>query len=237
MKEIMIYFLLFILYSFIGWIIEVINSLIMRKKVVNRGFLIGPYCPIYGFGTLFMVLLLTKYQDDPFGLFVKSMVICAVLEYFTSLLMEKMFKMRWWDYSKRKFNIDGRICLETMVMFGFGGLVVIYLLNPFFMTIINHIPTSILIGLDIFLFIIFLLDNIISFNIINNFKKSSVIRKDSTEDVNEKVKQSLMNNYFVNRLMMAFPKLTPIVKNYDKTLKKIEKQKRRIKKEKIKKNH
>lgn len=234
MQDVIIYFLLFMLYSFIGWIVECINEIIMRKNIVNRGFLIGPYCPIYGFGSLFMIFFLTKYQADAFGLFVKSMVICAILEYFTSYIMEKLFRMRWWDYSKRKFNINGRICLETLVLFGFGGLILIYILNPFFLKIIGYIPLSILILIDIFLLIIFILDNIFSFNIINSFKKDFVIKKDSTEDINKIVKKKLMKNYFVERLVRAFPKLTPTLKNYDKTLKKIKKQKEKIKKAKNK---
>ena len=99
-------FLLFMLYSIMGWLLEVTCKLIEKHKFINRGFLIGPYCPIYGHGAILMILLLIKYQSDPLLLFTMSIVICSILEYFTSYIMEKVFKARWWDYSRRKFNIN-----------------------------------------------------------------------------------------------------------------------------------
>ena len=110
-----VYFILFIIYAMIGWFIEIINGLIQTKKFVNRGFLIGPYCPIYGVGGILITLLLSKYYDDPIVLFFMGIAVCGILEYLTSYIMEKFFKARWWDYSKRKFNINGRICLETII--------------------------------------------------------------------------------------------------------------------------
>ena len=103
------YFLLFISYSVIGWIMETILKTIEYKKFVNRGFLIGPYCPIYGCGALLMTFLLQGYAEDPIVLFVFNIIICSILEYSTSYIMEKIFKARWWDYSYTKYNINGRI--------------------------------------------------------------------------------------------------------------------------------
>ena len=130
--DIRILFLLFLMYSFTGWAIEVIGKLIEKGKFVNRGFLVGPYCPIYGVGCLSMILLLNRYINDPFTLFIMSILLFSFLEYFTSYFMEKIFKIRWWDYSRRKFNINGRICLETMIPFGLGGMLIMYIVNPFF---------------------------------------------------------------------------------------------------------
>ena len=116
------WFLLFLLYSIIGYIAEVVScSITLKKIVLNRGFLIGPYLPIYGFGCLIMVWLLFRYEDDLLVLFIMSAFFCTVLEYFTSLLMEKLFKLRWWDYSNRKFQINGRVCLNNALLFGFSG--------------------------------------------------------------------------------------------------------------------
>ena len=81
--------------------------------MMNRGFLIGPCCPIYGCGCLLFILILPKYLDDPIVLFILAATICSVLEYITSWIMEKLFNTRWWDYSKRRFNLDGRVCLGT----------------------------------------------------------------------------------------------------------------------------
>ena len=131
--DIRILFLLFLMYSFTGWAIEVIGKLIEKGKFVNRGFLVGPYCPIYGVGCISMILLLNRYIKDPFTLFIMSILLFSFLEYFTSYFMEKIFKIRWWDYSRRKFNINGRICLETMIPFGLGGMLIMYIVNPFFL--------------------------------------------------------------------------------------------------------
>ena len=107
--EIEKYILLFMIYSFLGWLMEVITVSVEAKKVVNRGFLIGPYCPIYGIGAVLITLVLSRYKYDPLVLFVMTMVSCGVLEYLTSWAMEVIFKARWWDYSHEKFNLDGRI--------------------------------------------------------------------------------------------------------------------------------
>ena len=110
------YFLLFIIYSFLGWLIEIIVCSISEKHFTPRGFLIGPYCPIYGFASIIMITLLNKYFNDPLIVFILSAIIASVLEYFTSYIMEKIFNARWWDYSDRKLNINGRICLENSVL-------------------------------------------------------------------------------------------------------------------------
>lgn len=116
-KSIEIYYLLFFIYSVIGWIIEVTNIFITKKKFINRGFLIGPYCPIYGFGGILMTILLEKYYENIILTFIFSIFICAMLEYFTSYLLEKIFNARWWNYSNRKFNINGRICFGNLIIF------------------------------------------------------------------------------------------------------------------------
>lgn len=116
-NKICFYFMLFLLYSFIGWSIEVIGQLLEKHRFINRGFLVGPICPIYGWGCIAMILTLTKYKSDFFLLFAMAIVICSILEYFTSYFMEKLFHVRWWDYTRRKYNLNGRICAETMIPF------------------------------------------------------------------------------------------------------------------------
>ena len=140
--DIRILFLLFLMYSFTGWAIEVIGKLLEKGKFVNRGFLVGPYCPIYGVGSILMIILLNRYINDPPTLFIMSILLFSVLEYSTSYFMEKIFKIRWWDYTRRKFNINGRICLETMIPFGCGGMLIMYVVNPFFLKLLSHIPST-----------------------------------------------------------------------------------------------
>lgn len=207
MEDLMIYFLVFITYSFIGWIIEIISVAFEKKKIINRGFLIGPYCPIYGCGALLMTFLLRNYQEDIVGLFVKAILICSILEYFTSYIMEKLFKTRWWDYSHIKFNINGRICLETMIPFGIGGVIMIKFFNPFLFGLYGYFPFILLSIISVVIFILIVTDLIISFNIINGFKKSlSVARIDNTEEISNKVKEVLDNkSYLKKRLVKAFP--------------------------------
>ena len=81
------YFLLFIIYSFMGWLMEIIDNIIVKHKIVNRGFLLGPYCPIYGFGCLSLIFFLSNYKSDPIILFFMAIVICSILEYSTSYIM------------------------------------------------------------------------------------------------------------------------------------------------------
>ena len=137
MEVICKYFLYFIIYSFIGWLLEVICKFFEFKRYINRGFLIGPICPIYGYGVLTIILLIGRNTSDILSVFLKSILVCSILEYFTSYFMEKIFKARWWDYSKRRFNINGRICLETMLPFGILGTTVVYLIHPIIIKFVN----------------------------------------------------------------------------------------------------
>ncbi|MFV0249900.1 MAG: putative ABC transporter permease [Bacilli bacterium] len=217
MSNFLFFGLVFTIYSFIGWTIEVINSFIGTKKFVNRGFLIGPVCPIYGYGSIFMILLLSKYENDLLIVFVMSMFIAGVLEYITSFVMEKIFKARWWDYSNKRFNINGRICLETLFMFGLGGIIIISFFNPILVTFLNTIPILILNVISIVVLFIYLIDNIISYNIILNFKQvTSTVKKDSTEEITKMVKSVLeKKSFFTKRLVNAFPNFNSIFKKYD----------------------
>ena len=200
-------FLLFMLYSIMGWLLEVTCKLIEKHKFINRGFLIGPYCPIYGHGAILMILLLIKYQSDPLLLFTMSIVICSILEYFTSYIMEKVFKARWWDYSRRKFNINGRICLETMIPFGLLGMLIIYVINPVFVNLLARLSPNLTYTLAVILSAIYIADNIISFKIIYKFRNSIKLHeKDSTEQISKLVKEEFLNrNILYKRLIKAFP--------------------------------
>ena len=207
MNEIYYYFLLFLIYSFIGWLIEVIGKLIEKHKFINRGFLIGPICPIYGHGCLLMILTLSRYKDNPLTLFICAIFICSLLEYFTSYFMEKIFKARWWDYSTKRFNLNGRICAETMIPFGILGTLVICVINPIFEYILNLFNFETIKITAVVLFIIYIIDNIISLTIMFGFKGTlKTVEKDGTEEITKKVKKILINkNVLYKRLVEAFP--------------------------------
>lgn len=122
--------LYFTIYSVFGWVCECIWCSAGQKKIVNRGFLSGPYCPIYGFGALLILLFVEPFAHWPALVFVVGVVTASVLEYFTGWLLETLFKTRWWDYSARKFNIKGRVCLRNSLLFGGLSLCMVYLLQP-----------------------------------------------------------------------------------------------------------
>ncbi len=215
MENLSLYFLLFIIYSFLGWAIEVTLCSVIEKKLVDRGFLIGPICPIYGCGAIIITLALTSYKDDWIVVFCLAVILCGILEYFTSWAMEKLFHARWWDYSNNRFNINGRICLETMIPFGLLGLAIIYILNPFFYNLLSNISTNIINIISIILFIVFITDMILSFNVISKVTKavknvSKESRKDNTNEITEKVKEVLRKTWRGNRLIEAFPKFETI---------------------------
>ena len=129
MKTIETWFLWLMIYSIIGWIYESTICSIGQRKLINRGFLNGPYCPIYGTGAVLVLLVLGRLKI-PVALFFAGAVLTCSLEYLTSWLMEKLFHARWWDYSKRKFNIAGRVCLIGAVVFGAFSVVLILVLHP-----------------------------------------------------------------------------------------------------------
>ncbi len=224
-----IYFLLFISYAFLGWCMEVTCKFIQYKKFINRGFLIGPYCPIYGWGALAITILLKRYMEDPLVLFVMSTIICSIIEYLTSYFMEKKYHARWWDYSNKKFNINGRICLETLIPFGILGVAIMYGTNPILFKLYNQIPQLVINILTAILFIGFILDNIISSNIISSINvEGNKLIKDNTEEITEKIKQVLRQKSWLHRrLINAYPGLKDIKVKIKKVEQKIDERRKR----------
>lgn len=216
------YFLLFIIYSFIGWLLELAFSYIQLKKVVNRGFLIGPYCPIYGAGCLLLIILLSDYADNILVLFALSIIVCSLLEYFTSLIMEKIFNLRWWDYSNMRFNINGRICLETMVPFGIIGVLVVKYFNPWLLSIINLFDSQTITIVVIILMSLFIIDVLVSCNVVFNLKNvTRNVTKDSTEEIKKAIHKFIHNNLFMyDRIIKAFPNMSKIIQDQKEKTKK-----------------
>lgn len=231
-EEIKIYILVFFIYAVAGWIMESTSISIRNKKFVNRGFLIGPVCPIYGYGVVLVSILLRKYQDDVIVTFFMSIIICGILEYLTSFFMEKIFNARWWDYSQRKFNINGRVCLQNLVLFGIASCIIVYIVNPFIIGKLRLIPSTIQTVIISILLAIHLVDNIVSYKIILNLKQVSKEVKDNTIEISEKVRKIIHNkSIFHRRLVNAFPNIKEKVDFKKWTLKeKLENIKNQIKK-------
>lgn len=212
---------------------ETVSVSIQKRKFVDRGFLIGPYCPIYGTGVVAITVLLKKYSDDVVATFFMSIIICGILEYMTSYFMEKIFKARWWDYTNRKFNINGRVCLQNLVIFGILGTFIVFVANPFLIKYINMIPiTTLHIILGIFSFI-FLLDTIVSYKLIFELKDISRELKDNTIEISEKVKKRIRSWKIglYRRFVRAFPRIKDYVRynRWEEIKKKIEESKEGIK--------
>ena len=216
--NIKLYFILYIIYSFIGWVIEVIATSKDNKGFVNRGFLIGPYCPIYGTCALLMILILPN-QENIFLLFLMSLLICSISEYLTSYVMEKLFKARWWDYSSRRFNLNGRICLKISLGFGLLGVILVRYVNPFITSYLIKIPNNIVDIIFYILIIIFAIDNIISFKVVLKIKETTkFIKMDNTREITEKVTAILGNSFLVKRLLKAFPDFRVIIKDLERKI-------------------
>lgn len=233
-----IYFLLFLIYSFLGWCIETVGNLIQRRKFVNRGFLLGPYCPIYGCGAIFITILLNYFIDKPILLFLMAILVCGILEYMTSFIMEKIFHLRWWDYSDKKININGRVCLNTIIPFGILGMIIMYWTNPFFIEKLNILSSNTLNIVFYILSAIYATDVIISLATILRIKSTTTIvnrenKEDNTAEITKKVREVLLGRSFAERrLVNAHPKLQvvkiKVKEKVEKTKKEIEKQKETI---------
>ncbi len=120
----------FFLYSFLGWVWESCYVSVKEKRLVNRGFVTGPICTIYGFGAVSVYLILKPISGNLFLLYLGGVLVPTVLEYFTAVLMERIFHTSWWDYSHDKFNFQGRICLGASLGWGVFSVVLFYVFQP-----------------------------------------------------------------------------------------------------------
>lgn len=131
-----------LIYSCLGWCCEVAFAALKTGKFVNRGFLNGPVCPIYGFGVLSVVLVLEPVKDNLLLLFFGSMVFTSLLEFIAGFAMERIFHDKWWDYSNNPFNIKGYICLEFSLAWGVACVVVVDLIHPLIVKLVNLVPMT-----------------------------------------------------------------------------------------------
>ncbi len=149
---------IFYTYAFLGWCTEVVFAASVHGKFVNRGFDIGPVCPIYGFGILIVVECLGRVQENIIVLFLASVVLTSLLEFLVGFILEKFFHEKWWDYSGEPFNIKGYICLRFSLMWGIACVFVINLVHPAIMKFIDCIPTNLGVFLLTFFTVIFASD-------------------------------------------------------------------------------
>ena len=159
MQTVFIYILYFFFYSAVGWLFESIYCSIGEKKLINRGFLTGPICPIYGKGALVMALLLyNPFRDKPMVVFFLGMVFCDMVEYASSFIMEKLFNARWWDYKDELLNVKGRICLKHTLYWGIAATFFVKTVHPIVVNMFEKIPTKYIVPVTSVILVIFTID-------------------------------------------------------------------------------
>lgn len=169
-------FILFIFYSFLGWSWETLQYTIENRHFINRGFLKGSYCPIYGWGALGIVTFLSSIENIAV-LFLAGLVLCTALEYVTSYVLEKLFHKRWWDYSSYKYSLHGRICLLCSTAFGVLSVLLVKFVQPFMDKVFLHFPVYLIHFTFIITFIVYLADNLYTFyNMTGSIRESLSVR-------------------------------------------------------------
>lgn len=194
--EIIIYF---ITYSFLGWVMESIFRSISEKKIINTGFLKGPFCPIYGVGAIIMLLFLKRFSDNLAVLFIVSVVVLTIWEYLVGVLLEKLFHTKYWDYSKNKFNFQGRICLTNSIFWGILGVVFVKYIHPAIENLIEKIDVRILIFVYSILGIVILVDMITSIVKVKNIKVTLEKIEKLNNEIREKLKEENVQ-YIIEQL-------------------------------------
>ena len=151
----------FIIYSFLGWCLESIYKTIIFKKPTNSGFLYGPFCPMYGIGAILMIWE-GQLSSNPIVIFIMAFLIFSVWEYLVAVIIEKLFKTKYWDYSDLKFNLQGRVCLKNSLYWGILGILLIYMIQPVIRNLTEMIPHDILVYVDVILMIAILVDTVVN---------------------------------------------------------------------------
>lgn len=232
-------FLIFLFYSFAGYIMEVISCSLESKKLVNRGFLLGPICPIYGVGAILIWYLLRHYENDAVVVFIFGMLLTSLVEYITSYVLEVLFHNKWWDYSHRWDSINGRVCLGNSIMFGIAALVVIYFAQPGIETFLGWFSPLLEIIIGTILLLLFIADciysTIIAFNLRHRIIIVEELKNEKAKSFAALLEKKLKNGktrfkLFPERLLKAFPDLKR--SNYEEfeTMKEINKQEKKERK-------
>lgn len=162
---------LFLIYAFLGWCVEVSFVAVTLGQVVNRGFLNGPVCPIYGVGMVGVLLLLEPVSNSLILLFLLGMLLCTAVELAGGWVLEKVFHTRWWDYTNQPFNLGGYICLGFSIMWGLAVTFVVRLVHPVIYALVAWLPHTLGLVLVIVLYILFITDFILTLITIVGLKK------------------------------------------------------------------
>lgn len=183
-------FFFFFFYAFMGWCLEISYAAYAHKKFVNRGFLFGPYCPMYGVGCVLLIWILRPFSNNYILLFILSTVLTSTLEYVTGYTLEKIFKTKWWDYSMDPLNLHGRICLLYSIIWGFLSVLLIKFVHPFIAKLLNPFIYSTMGRIVIFtLLVLITIDLITTIKSLINF--NNLI--DQFQEFSKEFKQKIHN--------------------------------------------
>ncbi len=202
------FILIFALYSFIGWVMETVFASALQRKFINRGFLIGPFTPIYGFGAILIILSLDWISisaQNTLILLISNLLISTLLvtalEFITGFVLEKIFHAKWWDYSENFLNLKGYICLKYSLMWGILAFLLIQIVHPVIEQFIYLIPESTKRYVAVFFVIYFILDTIVSVISALDLRETIIHYSDLSLDIyREKIIK-------YKRIFLAFPRL------------------------------
>ena len=204
--------LLFFSYAFIGWCIEVTLKYFQFHGFINRGFLTGPWLPIYGSGAVLITIAVkgaAPLESSIGTTFVLSLLLCGLLEYLTSYFLEKRFHARWWDYSQKPMNLHGRVWIGNLILFGLGGVLIVNLINPLLERVSRHLSLPAQEVLALSLSAIFIADYVMSHFVLKLVKTGVEGSKaDNTEEISREVKLLLRDrSVFYRRFAEAYPEV------------------------------
>ncbi|WMJ23090.1 putative ABC transporter permease [Paludicola sp. MB14-C6] len=194
-----------IIYSFLGWCCETVYCSFGTGHFVNRGFLNGPFCPVYGFGALLTLFGLQYFRNSVVLVFLGGVLLTSCLEYATSFAMEKLFHTKWWDYSNKRFNINGRVCLLNSTLFGMLCIFLKFELHPFVQKMVRSFPTDFKLGFLTALLLYFVVDFTITIYSVLGLNK----RLKSIFDI----KTELVKKYEVINMKLQLDQITQLLKD------------------------
>lgn len=216
----------FFIYSFAGWCIEVCCAAIQKRKFVNRGFVNGPLCPIYGSGAVLFAVFLPELKEAPFFLFLAGAILASILEFTTGALLEKLFHRKWWDYSNIRWNYEGYVCLPFSLGWGVCAVVLNMFLNPLLVKLLGIMPKLLMVIIMIALTVVLVLDTVGTTLAIRGLQKKQVQLAEFTEGVSQVSK--LLENAITRRIQKRMDKAFPMLE-----IPKIKRQKRTKEKETV----
>ena len=228
--------LLFFAYAFLGWCIEVTLKYFQFHRFINRGFLIGPWLPIYGSGAVLITVVIKGLAPLEFSVgttFIVSFLLCGFLEYMTSYVLEKRFHARWWDYSSKPMNLHGRVWIGNLVLFGLGGVVIVDLINPLLLRLSEHMSFPLREIMAFFLSAVFIADYVMS-HFVLKLVKSGVESSDAdeTEAISKEVRLLLSNrSVFYRRFADAYPEVIYKTERIAKRMEEIQVEMERLRQE------